>query len=118
MMNRANSYYSGLAAEDGVARLYESQGHRIAARRWRSSAGEIDLITEKDGNVIFVEVKKSRTHARAAERLGQRQIARITKSAEVYLGTCERGLNSPARFDVALVDQCGRIEVIENALCA
>ncbi len=117
-MSGANSYYGGLAAEDGVARHYERHGHRIAERRWRTGAGEIDLIAEKDGNVVFVEVKKSRTHARAAERLGRRQIDRITRSAEVYLGTLKDGLNSFARFDVALVDGGGRIEVIENVLCA
>ncbi|HBN30930.1 MAG TPA: hypothetical protein DD416_06825, partial [Rhodobacteraceae bacterium] len=43
-MTGAVSYHSGIAAEAAVARFYEQHGHVIAARRWRSAAGEIDLI--------------------------------------------------------------------------
>lgn len=71
---------------------------------------------EKDGEVIFVEVKASRTHARAAEALSKRQIARLLRSAEHCLGTFPQGLATRMRFDVALVDGQGRIDVIVNAL--
>lgn len=112
------SYLAGLSAEDQVARHYARAGHRILSRRWRGRAGEIDLITECDGNVIFVEVKKSRSHARAAERLSQRQMQRIYTSASDYLGHMPAGQDSAARIDVALLDSMGRIEIIENAICA
>ena len=62
------SYHAGCAAEDGVAAEYERQGCTILRRRWRGRAGEIDLIAEKDGALIFVEVKKSRSFAAAAAR--------------------------------------------------
>ena len=77
-----------------------------------------DLVMEKDGEVIFVEVKASRTHARAAEALSRRQIGRLLRSAEHCLGTFPKGLATPMRFDVALVDGQGRLEVIMNALAA
>lgn len=117
-MSGAASYYGGLAAEESVARRYQNTGHEVAARRWRSRAGEIDLIVRKDGNIIFVEVKKSRSLEKAAYRLGARQIERIYQSAAVFLDREPQGQNSNARFDVALVDGMGRIEVLENALCA
>jgi putative endonuclease len=112
------SYRAGLAAEDAVARHYERAGRAIAARRWRSAAGEIDLIARDGADVIFIEVKQSRTHAEAAEHLTQRQMARISASASVFLGGEPSGQNTGARFDVALVDGCGRIEILENAFAS
>lgn len=114
-MSGALGYHAGAAAEDAVARHYRETGHEIAARRWRSAAGEIDLIARKDGVVVFVEVKRARDPARAAERLSARQLGRIQRAAELYLGAEPGGTDSPARIDVALVDGAGRITVIENA---
>jgi putative endonuclease len=112
------NYHAGLAAEDQVARSYERSGHRIRARRWRGGAGEIDLVLEKGDELVFVEVKAASTHARAAEALSQRQVRRLLKSAEAYLGQMPRGSLTPMRFDVALVDRAGQLDVIPNALCA
>ncbi|MEM0949258.1 MAG: YraN family protein [Pseudomonadota bacterium] len=112
------AYRSGLAAEDAVWRHYARRGYALAARRWRSKAGEIDLITRKDGMVIFTEVKHARDFATAAARLGPRQLGRIVRSAEAYLADEPRALDTVARIDVALVDGSGRIEIIENATAA
>jgi len=109
---------AGLAAEDQVARLYSRSGREIAARRWRGSCGEIDLIAREGADVIFIEVKKSKTHARAAEHLTERQIARIFGAATEFLGGEPRGQATDVRFDVALVDSFGRIEVRENVFAA
>ncbi len=117
-MSGAVSYYSGLAAEETVAQSYRRDGHKITARRWRSAAGEIDLIAKKDGNVIFIEVKKSRTFSQAAHALSARQMRRIYSSAAIYLEGEPNGQDSEARFDVALVDQRGRVSIVENAICA
>ncbi len=117
-MTGAVGYHGGAAAEESVERHYTRSGYEIAARRWRSEAGEIDLIARKDGTLVFVEVKRARDLARAAERLGVRQIGRILRAAELYLGGEPGGTDTPARVDVALVDGTGRIEVIENAFAA
>lgn len=108
-------YLSGLAAEAAVERRYEEAGRRIAARRWRGKWGEIDLIAREGETVVFVEVKKAATHARAAERLGWRQVQRIWAAAQEFLeGEPRRGLTD-VRFDVALVDAMGRVEIRQNA---
>ncbi len=112
------SYLAGLSAEDQVAQSYARAGYVILSRRWRGAGGEIDLVTEKDGTIVFVEVKKSRDHARAAERLSHRQLKRIFRSAEDYIGTMPQGLNTEARVDVALLDGQGKISVLENVMCA
>jgi putative endonuclease len=117
-MSGSTSYHAGLSAEDQVARHYASRGLSVAAHRWRGKGGEIDLITRDGDMIVFVEVKKSRSHARAAERLSQRQMQRLYDAAGEFLAGCPQGLATPARFDVALVDGVGRVHILENALCA
>lgn len=112
----ATGHARGLSAEEQVERHYLRVGAHCLARRWRGTGGEIDLILEMAGDVVFVEVKASRSHARAAERVSHRQAARLVRTAQEYLGTLPRGLLTPMRIDVALVDGQGRIEIVENAL--
>lgn len=112
------SYLAGLAAEDAVARVYLRKGCSIVATRWKGSAGEIDLIARDGAGLIFIEVKKSKSHARAAEHLSGRQMARIYASASEFLAGEPMGQDTEARFDVALVDATGGIEILENAFSA
>lgn len=106
---------SGSLAEDSVARSLEGRGMTILARRWRGKAGEIDLICQDGRCLIFVEVKQSVTHEEAAHRLGSAQQGRIMRAALEY---CERQGHAPLpelRFDAALVDRNGRIDILERA---
>ncbi|SEN37095.1 putative endonuclease [Pseudorhodobacter antarcticus] len=109
------SYHAGLAAEAAVARHYADAGRVLAATRWRGRSGEIDLVMREGAAVVFIEVKKAATHAEAALRLTSRQMARIYASASEFLAGEPAGQNTESRFDVALVDSYGRIEVVENA---
>lgn len=108
------SYHAGLAAEDIVGRHYAGFGWSVRDTRWRGTGGEIDVICERGDTIIFVEVKKSRSHDAAAQRLSQRQLSRIHNSAEEYLATQALGLETNTRIDVALVDATGHVVVLEN----
>jgi putative endonuclease len=108
------SYLAGLSAEDQVAKLYRRAGFDILETRWRGKGGEIDLIAKGAIGVVFIEVKKARDAETAASKLSQRQIERIRGAASEYLGRQPDGQNTDARFDVALVDGQGTINVIEN----
>lgn len=114
-MSGSVSYHAGLCAEDQVAADYARRGHGTRGHRWRGKSGEIDLIAEDGDGLIFVEVKKSRDFARAAERLSRRQMQRIYASASEYLGQMPNGQLTAVRFDVALVNGSGAIQIIENA---
>ena len=114
-MSGAVSYHAGFQAEAAVASHYVQAGRQIAARRWRGSGGEIDLVARDGDGLIFVEVKQSKTFARAAESLSRRQMDRIYASASEFLGGEPRGQDTEVRFDVALVDGVGRIRIVENA---
>lgn len=108
------SYHAGLAAEGAVAADYQGRGHALAASRWRGAAGEIDLVLRDGAGLIFVEVKKARDFARAADRLGRAQLERIWATAAEFMAGEPRGQLTPARIDLALVDGTGRVRIVEN----
>lgn len=114
-MSGLTSYHAGLAAEGAVEEHYIRNGYLIADRRWRGAAGEIDIVARNADGLIFIEVKKSRDFARAAERLSHRQMTRIFNTASEFLAGEPSGQDTNVRFDVALMDETGRIQVIENA---
>lgn len=111
----AMAFQAGWAAEDQVARHYDDLGEAICARRWRGTAGEIDLIARDGATVIFIEVKQSRTHEAAVAQLGQRQMQRIWDAASEFLAGEPNGQLTEVRLDVALVDGAGRVKVIRDA---
>lgn len=111
----AAAWASGAAAEEAVARAYEARGYAIAARRWRSPFGEIDLIVRDGATVVVVEVKKARNLEEAAHRLSRRQMDRLCAAAQVFCEGEPSGSLTELRFDLALADGMGRVRVIENA---
>ena|SRR6056297_1602298 len=115
---RRTNYHAGLSAEQAVARHYARQGAVLRETRWRGRCGEIDLILAEGDRIVFVEVKKSRTHEQAVQRVTAKQLGRILRSAEDYLGSCPNGALTDARLDVALVDAQGVIDIIPNASMA
>lgn len=50
----------GREAERRAEQFYHRQGYRTLARNFRAKAGEIDLVLEKNGLLLFVEVKGRR----------------------------------------------------------
>ena len=112
---RKVSYLAGLAAEDAVAADYARRGHPVAARRWRGSRGEIDLVLRDGDGLIFVEVKQARDFARALAAADPRPSSPAsTAPPREFVASEPRGQLTELRFDVALVDGTGRIEIYEN----
>lgn len=108
------SYLAGMAAEEAVAGDYARRGHEVAARRWRGSGGELDLVFRDGEGLIVVEVKKARDFARAAARLTRAQLQRIYGAVSEYVAGEPRGQLTDVRLDLALVDGTGRVRIMEN----
>ncbi|MFC0199348.1 YraN family protein [Paracoccus rhizosphaerae] len=105
---------AGRMAEENVLRAYKGAGADLLAERWRGRAGEIDLILRDGDDIVFVEVKAAATHAEAAARLQPAQMRRIMLAACEYCET--QGLGQVTmRFDAALVDATGRVDLLRNA---
>ncbi|WP_372803302.1 YraN family protein [Paracoccus seriniphilus] len=106
---------SGAMAEDLVADRLQAQGMKLLHRRWRGASGEVDLIARDGACMVFVEVKQARSHDVAAQRLNRAQMDRICNAAIEYCAALPSGMDSEMRFDAALVDAMGRVEIIRNA---
>ena len=83
-----------------AAEYLEARGCRIVEKEWRCRLGEIDLIAEKDGMLLFVEVKlrKSAAFAEAREFVTAAKRRRLAAAAEEWLQTNPQTLQP--RFDV------------------
>ena len=83
----------------------ESLGYTIVARRYRTRFGEIDVIADDHGTIVFVEVKTKTdcTFSDPVESVTQQKQRRLVSMAEQYLAY-HRLDNAPCRFDVAAVD--------------
>lgn len=114
-MNGSTNYHAGFAAEETVARNYTIRGLSVARKRWRGRSGEIDLIARDERGLVFIEVKKSKSFASAAARVSRRQMQRIYRSASEFLAGEPMGQNTDVRFDVALVNAAGEVQILENA---
>ena len=110
------SYHSGQAAELQVARHWARDGWCVLKHRFKSAAGEIDLAFHRNDTVLFVELKRARTHDIAAYRISLQQIARINQSAEIFVDEHLSGQNFEMRLDASLVDLKGEIQIIPDAL--
>lgn len=85
--------------------LLEKLGYRILARRFRSRLGEIDIVAEDDGTIVFVEVKtrRSRSHGSPEESVTSLKQRRLVRMAEAFLAA--RDLHGrDCRFDVVAVE--------------
>ncbi|MEM8790034.1 MAG: YraN family protein [Pseudomonadota bacterium] len=109
-------FHAGLSAEEQVARHYEAQGARTLERRLRTPEGEIDLVVELPGILVFVEVK-ARKHHGPESPISEKQWQRLGLAAEFYMmhRISVTGATPVCRFDAALIGPDGRLEVIENA---
>ena len=102
----------------------EAKGYRIRERNYRSREGEIDIIAERDGMLVFVEVRTRRGGLRgtAAESVTARKAAHLLAVAQAYAQ--ERPDCPPdQRIDVIAVELApdGRLvslEQIEGAVSA
>ena len=93
----------GISAESRAAAFLVAKGFRILARRWRSPAGEIDIVARRKHLLIFVEVKARADFDAAAEAVSPRQQRRIAAAAEAWLAAYGAGSLRDFRFDVILV---------------
>lgn len=83
----------------------EKLGYRIIQRRYRSRFGELDVVADEGGTVVFVEVKTKTdgSFSDPIESVTLQKQRRLVSMAEEYVAYC--GLDdTPCRFDVVGVD--------------
>jgi putative endonuclease len=109
----------GRSGEDAAGEAYLRRGYRVLARNWRCRLGELDLVLERRGVLVFCEVKSRRAgpFGGGYEAVDWRKRTKLRTLAEAFLQ--ETGFRPHAiRFDVASIAVArGRsdVEVFEDA---
>jgi putative endonuclease len=64
----------------------ESKGYRVLATKFRVREGEVDIVAQRDGVVVFVEVKARRGPAMgsAVEAIDARKAKRLLAASEAF----------------------------------
>ena len=109
----------GATAEDDALDYLRSEGLRLKARNFRIRRGEIDLIMEDDGEIVFVEVR-ARTPSGFGDGIDSitaTKRRRLIAAAKAWL---QRQRDEPVtRFDViAVAPDDHQVEWIRDAFRA
>ena len=91
----------GAEGEAAACAYLERRGYRILARNARADRVELDIVAERGGVLVFVEVKTRRGAGwgSAAEAVDAHKRARIARGAHAWLRASERRPRR-IRFDV------------------
>ena len=92
----------GRRGEAAAAAYLEERGYRIRAHRYRAAGGEIDLVAEERGELVFVEVKASQRASRPEQRVNRAKRQRLTRTARHYI-QYRAAADTVCRFDVIAV---------------
>ena len=98
------TYETGLWGEDAAEQyLVQEKGMTCLEHRYRTKAGEIDLILLDGDTVVFTEVKTRKTGERGSglAAVNTAKQKRITKAAVLFL------------LKMGWMDRCVRFDVIE-----
>ena len=94
----------GAAVEAAALAWLQHQGLRLLARNAHSRGGELDLVMEDAGSVVFVEVRYRAGQGfgggAASVDAGKRR--RLVQAAAAWLGAHPALAARPCRFDVVL----------------
>jgi putative endonuclease len=74
--------------------------YRLLARRYRTSAGEIDLVMKHGRAIVFVEVKQRPDEAAGLDAVTARSRQRISRAAAQWTAAHPETANLDQRFDV------------------
>jgi len=93
----------GSHGEAHIAQFLEKHGYAIIARNYKKPYGEIDLIAQKDQEIVFVEVKTRRSEFIEPENLiSPAQQRKIIATAKAYIAEYDL-IEYVWRFDAALL---------------
>lgn len=95
----------GARGEALAERHLLAHGYAMRHKNWRSGRGELDIVAEREGMIVFVEVRARTSHAFGApeETLTSRKKAKLMETAQVYLHEFNLE-DAHCRMDVIAID--------------
>jgi putative endonuclease len=112
----------GRDGESAALIFLKKKGYRVLEKNFRTKVGEIDIIAEQDGTIVFIEVKARASHefGHPFNALTPAKQRKIIQTAQSFLAQ-NRLSDRNTRFDVvALTSEAGdqdswEIELLINA---
>ena len=112
----------GREGEDIARRRLEADGYSVLHANYRVGRLEIDLVAEKDGVLVFVEVRtrKGRSFGPPEESITPAKQSHLVDAAQAYL-EAHGATSRDWRIDVVVLNlgsngRVLRLDVIENAV--
>lgn len=104
-MAQHNDY--GHSGEDIAAEYLAAKGYLILERNWYGGHKELDIIAQKDEQLIIVEVKTRHrdTYGRPEDAVNMQKMKRVVAAADTYIRY--RHTDMPVRFDVIAITGLG-----------
>lgn len=75
-------------AENHAAQYLENKGYKIVQRNYQKKWGELDIVAEKEGVLIFVEVKANKKEIIGFEpenRVSPEKLRRMNRAIQTFL---------------------------------
>ena len=112
----------GRDGESAALNFLKKKGYRILEKNFRTKVGEIDIIAEQDGVIVFVEVKARADHefGHPFNALTPAKQKKIIQTAQSFL-VRKRISDKTLRFDVVALTtntegpDSWKIELLQNA---
>ena len=110
----------GIDSEGLAAEFLRKKGYRILERNYRTRRGEMDIVAEEAGALVFVEVKARRGDQFGGPHaaVGWRKQQQLIRVASHYMAR-HRIENRDCRFDLVLISEDPlrrkQIDLVRNA---
>ena len=100
---KRNTREQGQETEEMALEFLKNNGLTLISKNFQCRCGEIDLIVDDNGTIVFVEVKyrKSDKFGGPLLAVSKDKIHKLTKTAQFYLQQAKLNeYNTPCRFDI------------------
>ncbi|MBR8720879.1 hypothetical protein IX307_002056 [Bacteroides pyogenes] len=93
----------GKAGEDAAALYLKDEGYVILHRNWRRGHLELDIVAEKNNELVVIEVKTRRNteFALPQDAVNALKIKRTVRATDTYMKLFQ--IDVPVRFDIITV---------------
>ena len=122
LMGTADRRQTGARGERIAASFLKRKGYRIRETNFRCREGEIDIVAEKGGFLVFVEVrtKTSNAFGTPEESITAAKKEKLITLAQTYIDS-HAGLPPSWRIDVVAIElgpkgKVSRLHLIRNAV--
>ncbi|WP_018476177.1 YraN family protein [Pontibacter roseus] len=97
---RVSHLSTGSQGEDQAAAYLREQGYDVLRRNYRTGKAEVDIIAQKGGILVFVEVKTraNDVYGFPEEAVSARKQQMLLNAADAYIS--ETGWQHDIRFDI------------------